>query len=214
MVALKKKEKSPFILALEAQGIKVSRWRYHPDCPFCGLTDLGKEAPERPTEVHVLNCTSRPLGPQPYEHVSVLDSYGRPTNKTEKRVRPGTYVGQAVQSTIKYGVRVMRKLPTRYPGEEPFWHCSYKLKPATVYNWVWDGKAWVPWFEMSTGFDKNYFARNESLSEEEERWMAAFHRGKKDSLIAKRDNIQDIPLTAEEKKIHSLLEGLRKALGR
>lgn len=178
------KTKSPRLQALAQEGIVVSRWMFHPDCPFCGLSDGGRNLGERPDERHMRSCTSRPLGPKPFERIQVFDSYGCPTSKIEHRERRGSYLGEGVQTTIIYPVRVVRAFPPLDPNsDKPFFHCSYKKKSATVYSWVWglgeDGYgAWVPWYEFS-GEKELEEPSKEIQSEKVRKWLAAFDRNKR-----------------------------------
>jgi len=133
----------------EKEGIEVPRYMRHPTCPFCGLIDLGKDAPVRPSEIHMLACEKRRLGPKPYIRID-----GVMTSKI------GVVKGEGSCDSLRFPVRLVRPIEDPVldnvgnpvldeagrPEVDRRFLCSYKWKTAQVNNWVWNGTDWVPWY--------------------------------------------------------------------
>jgi len=166
------------------EGIEYSKWMRFPTCPWCKLEDAGKEVGEqnRPTEIHMLNCTKRPLMEIPLVETMI----GRDPDKgillLAKRPRPGSFVGEALQRQLRYPFRRMIKLPvrnpiTKVPTGEFFFFCEYYWKTVEgVADFVWNGTRWMPWFEFS---GKAKPVERKEPSQSERNWLGMFFRQNK-----------------------------------
>lgn len=148
----------------EALGIKVLRYMRHPTCPFCGLEDLGKEAPLRPDRNHMLSCEKRTLDPYPVRRIAILNEKGKETGEFDTKGRVGAFVGERIARQLRFPVRLVRPIPiTDEEGNEvpeldedgnptgeskKRFLCSYRWKIEDVHDWVWNGEKWIEWFNF------------------------------------------------------------------
>lgn len=151
----------------EAEGIKIRKYMLHPTCPFCGLEDLGKEAPIRPDRNHMLNCEKRTLDPYPMRHIAVLDEEGKETGEFQTKGRVGSFVGERITRQLRIPVRLVRPIPIKDDDGNEIpelddhgsptgrglkrFLCSYYWKEENVHDWVWNGEKWVEWFKWNEG---------------------------------------------------------------
>jgi hypothetical protein len=147
----------------EEIGIKVRKYMLHPTCPYCGMEDLGKQAPTRPTPNHILKCTERVLDPIPVVRVPILDDNGRETGEFNIQGREGSFQGEGLARTVRIPYRLIRKVDEPVldmNGEptgivEPKWYCSYRWKQVEANDWIWNGYKWVEWYAYHVS-DKDY----------------------------------------------------------
>lgn len=163
-------------------GIEVTRFMWHPTCPFCGLQDRGKESPERPNEKHMLLCKDRCLTPKPFTEIELFDFYGFPTGKTERKERTGSFIGEMAPISLRIPVRQIIKVKVKVIEDgvdtgrvEEKFMCTYRWKVVNTYDWWWDGKAWQPWYAKNKKVDEIPTPKAE-LTKQETGWLAAFVR--------------------------------------
>lgn len=150
-------------------GITFSKFGMFPDCKWCQLRDLGKDSVERPDERHQLTCEARQLSKPP---VDILNGIATP--------RRGQTKGETNLTSITIPVRTIRKAKVpvldehgKKIGEKEVFLTNYKFKTVMIWEHVWNGQEWVPWYVWNPNL-KGKPREFVEPTEAEAKWLAGF----------------------------------------